>query len=130
MPISSHQKASSNRTAQVFRLPLQDGGALGQAQPARARGGEALGGIDIALHLDERDRPLGQAAVRVEDRIVGVLPALVRQPRLGSARVLDEAVAIEITSLVDPRQRALDGRPQLADQRHSRRCAGRRGRRA
>ena len=99
---------------QLLGLPLQGVGAFGQAELARARGGEALGGIDVALHLDERDRPLRQAAVGMKDRVVGVLPTLVGQPRLGCACVLDEAVAIEIALLVDPRQRTLDRRPQRA----------------
>jgi hypothetical protein len=49
-------------------------------------------------------------------RVVRIFPALVRQPSLGCACVLDESVAIEIALLVDPGQRTLDRRPQLADQ--------------
>ena len=36
--------------------------------------------VDVALHLAQRDRPLGQRAVGVEDRVVRVLPALLHQP--------------------------------------------------
>src|SRR3546814_16572876 len=36
--------------------------------------GGAAGGIDIALHLAQRDRALRQRPVRMEDGIVAVLP--------------------------------------------------------
>ena len=42
------------------------------------------GGVDVALDLGERDRPLGRPAVGVADRIARVLPALVEQPELAS----------------------------------------------
>ena len=60
-----------------------------------ARAGEE-GGVDVGLHLAERDRALGQRAVGVGDGIPTVLPALVRQPGLGHAAVLDEAVAVAV----------------------------------
>ncbi len=43
-----------------------------------------------------------------------VLPALVLQPTSRAARVLDEAVAVGVRRAVDPGERALDRRPQLA----------------
>ena len=49
---------------------------------------DAIGEIDVALHFAERDRPGGEAAVGVEHRIVGVLPALVAQTARALAVVL------------------------------------------
>jgi hypothetical protein len=63
--------------AQFARLGLQRLGPLGHPEDARAFGGQAPRQVDVALHLDQRDRPLGQAAVGVEHGIEGVLPALV-----------------------------------------------------
>ena len=57
---------------------------------------------------------MGQRAVGVEDRIVAVLPALVDQPGVALAAVLDEAVAVAIARLVHPAQRRQDVRPQPA----------------
>ena len=96
---------------QSFRLPLQGIGAFGQAQAARARGGEALCCVHIPLYLDERDWPLRQSAVCMKNRVVRILPALVCQASLGSAYILDEAVAIAVAVFIHPRERALDRRP-------------------
>ncbi len=85
----------------------------------------------VALHLAERDGPLGQPPVRVEDRVPGVLPALVAQTGGRSTRVLDEAVPVRVAVGLDPGQRSLEVRPQLLHQRAGRRWRGgtrRRGR--
>src|SRR5690606_1867608 len=44
--------------------------------------------------------------------VVRVLPALVREPPRRLARVLDEAVAVLVAVLIDPRERTLDVRPE------------------
>ena len=59
-------------------------------------GGAQLGLVDVALHLAQRDRRLGQRAVGVEDRVVRVLPALLHQAVAAAPRVLDEAVAVDV----------------------------------
>jgi len=52
--------------------------------------------IAIALHLDRRDRRLGEPAVGVKDGVSRVLPALVREPVLGAPGVLEVAVAVAV----------------------------------
>ena len=84
------------------------------AEPARAARGQTLRRIDVALHLAERDRALRDRAVGVEDRVVGILPALIDQTLLVGAVILDEAVAIGIARPVDPAQRRFDVGPELA----------------
>ena len=49
----------------------------------------------------------------MEDRVEGILPALVGEPLFGGAPVLDEAVLVGIAGAIDPLQRRLDRRPQL-----------------
>ncbi len=98
------------------------GKALGLApQPCRmvmlakhlgGAGDRALGGIDIGLDLDQRDRPLCQSAIGVEDRVIGVLPALIEQALVGCPVIFDEAVAVAIAGTVDPAERRQDVRPQ------------------
>jgi hypothetical protein len=44
----------------------------------------------------------------VNDRVLGVLPAVVAQPRIRTALVLDEPVAVTIARLVDPGQRSVE----------------------
>src|SRR3546814_9621892 len=56
--------------------------------------GGAAGGIDIALHLAQRDRALRQRPVRMEDGIVAVLPSLVGEAAVGHPAIFDEAVEI------------------------------------
>ena len=62
----------------------------------------ALGCIDVTLNLDERDGSACEQPVRAEDRVAGVLPALVREPLFTVARIFDEAIAIEVAVAVDP----------------------------
>ncbi len=76
----------------------------------------ALGGVDVALHLGERDRRVGRAAVGVADRVARVLPALVEQAKPRAAAVLDEPVAVEVAVAVDPVERRQRVRPQALEQ--------------
>ena len=50
----------------------------------------------------------------MEDRVVGILPALVAKPLIGCALIFDKTVAIGIAASVDPAQRRLDRGPQLS----------------
>ncbi|MNN49177.1 hypothetical protein D3C81_1636870 [compost metagenome] len=60
-----------------------------------AQFGQGLpGGEGVALDLQQGDRPLGEATVAVEDRVLGVFPALVGQAGVGAARIVDQAVAV------------------------------------
>src|SRR5262249_42882268 len=71
--------------------------ALGPRQTFGAICQHLLGAIDVALHLRKRDRALRQAAVGVENRILGIFPALVGETPLGCAIVFEKAVAIGIS---------------------------------
>ena len=50
----------------------------------------------------------------MEDRVVGILPALIDQALLVGAVILDEAVAVGIARPVDPAEGRFDVRPKLA----------------
>ena len=88
--------------------------ARGYAEPARRARRQALGRIDIALHFAQRDRSLRQRAVGVEDRVVGILPALVGEALFVGAAVFDETVMVGVARPVDPAQRRFDVGPELA----------------
>src|SRR5262245_21019788 len=52
----------------------------------------------------------------MENRIMGVFPALLNQPCWRMPRVLNESISIDIAVLVDPIERALNIRPDLLDE--------------
>ena len=63
--------------------------------------------VDVSLELARRSRKRGERAVREEDRVPGVLPALVLEAGLRvAALVLDVAVAVPVAVLVDPFERS------------------------
>jgi hypothetical protein len=65
-------EAASQLCGLLFELRRLRTLSLQPFQPGEvAKGAEGVG-----LHLDERDGRLGQAAVTVDDRVPGVLPAL------------------------------------------------------
>src|SRR5262249_33883534 len=72
---------------ELLGLGGEAGGELGPSEPRGAARRQVLGAVDIALHLRQRDRAVGEGAVGVEDRIVGVLPALIGEALLGCAMV-------------------------------------------
>ena len=81
------------------------------AQGARQLRGVVLGGVDITLHLAQRDRPFGKRAVGMKDRIARILPALIGETGGALPVVFDKPVMIEIAIGVDPLQRRRDVRP-------------------
>ena len=81
-----------------------------------------FGGVDVRLHLAQRDGPGGQPAVIVENGIVRVFPSLLHQSVLGAPRVFHEAVAIAVAMLVDPLQGGEDVRPDFAQEIQIRRA--------
>src|SRR5919202_1753871 len=61
--------------------------------------------VGVALHLAYGARQRGERPVGVDDRVPGVLPAVVLQPRPRVAGgVLEEAVAVGVAVLLDPLQ--------------------------
>src|SRR3984893_8001124 len=49
---------------------------------------QPLAGKHIALHFGERNVALGQTAVSVKDRVIGILPVLIREALLRGAPIL------------------------------------------
>src|SRR5947209_10779818 len=96
---------------QLRRLPLE---ALRERrvvpEGSSQAGGTDLGIVDVALDLARRPRQLRHRAVGEEDRVPGVFPALVLEPGLHVALVLDVAVAIAVAVGIDP----VEGRARLA----------------
>ena len=52
----------------------------------------------------------------MKDRVLRVLPALLHQPGLAAARVLDEAVPVRVAGSIHPVERRVDVRPQALDE--------------
>ena len=74
------------------------------------------GGVGVALHLQKRDRALGETAVGVADGVLRILPALVGQTRVGAALIVDQAVAVAVAVVAHPVGGGDQVRPQPADQ--------------
>src|SRR6266404_1484573 len=83
--------------------------------PGKA-GGAHLGVVYVALDLAGRPGRRRDLAVGEQDGVPGILPALVLQPRIGVALVLDVAVPVAIAAAIDPRQRGARVRLQIAHQ--------------
>ena len=76
----------------------------------------ALGGDDIALDLDDRDRRLQRRPILVRNPVPRVLPAVVRETAGPAAAILEQLVAVEIAELIDPAQGLVDLRLQLMEE--------------
>ena len=82
----------------------------------RGQPGPGLEGrVDIALHLAQRDRRLGQPPVGEVDPVEGVLPALVDQSSVGGPAILDEVVTVRVAVGDDPVQGTVGVRQQGLD---------------
>ena len=93
---SSIQKASLNRVFSRSASASSRSASLGSPErPIHVRH-PVFARYTYPCTSDERDRRLGQASVRVHDRVVGVLPSLVADPARRAAEVLDEPVAVEV----------------------------------
>jgi hypothetical protein len=76
-----------------------------------------FGGDGVALQLAGRDRQLRVRAVRVDDGVAGVLPALVVvAPVAGPRLILLQAVAVSVAIDLDPVKGPLDMRTQPLEQ--------------
>src|SRR5262249_11656877 len=98
-----------------LRLRLERERAFALADARGAQGERPLRRIDVALHFGERDRSFREPAVGMEYVIEGILPALVREPFIRGAVILNEAVAVLIGGAVDPGQRGFEVGPDRAD---------------
>src|ERR1019366_6168968 len=58
--------------------------------------------VDVGLDFTKGDRSLGRRAIRVEDSVVRVLPALVNETIDRLPGVFDEAVTVSVAVLVYP----------------------------
>ena len=99
-------EARFESSAKSLRLGAERGGTLGKAQRLGEHRGMPLGAVHVALDLAEGDRPFGQPAVVMKDRVEGVLPTLIGQPVLRLAVIFDEAVAVAVAVAIDPRSAA------------------------
>src|ERR1700730_19450582 len=73
---------------QRLRLAAQPGFEIILAPAMREFRGMCLGPEHIALHFAKRDRPFGQRAIGVKDRIIRILPALIYKARCVLPRIL------------------------------------------
>src|SRR5579864_5163190 len=80
-----------------------------------SRDGRARG-IDVALHFGERYRRAREFAIAMKDRVEGILPALVGESARRLAQILDVAIAVTISVVFDPFDRAARVGPQLIGQ--------------
>ena len=71
--------------------------------------------IRVALDLGQCDRRFGDAPRGERDAVEGVLPALVGEPAVGGALVLDEPVAVAIAVLAQPFEGAVGVGQQRVD---------------
>ena len=113
--------------SQLRRVVLE---LLGQSVVApdlpRDLGDPQLRVVDVALHLDGRDRRHGERPVVEGHRVLGVLPGLVADPVRAAALVLDESVPVGVRRAVDPGERApsrvLELEREASDRRSSARA--------
>ncbi|MND95557.1 hypothetical protein D3C80_878150 [compost metagenome] len=92
-------------------------GAVITQQGAHVRQG-LPGGEGVALDLQQGDGPLREAAVAVEDGVLAILPALIGQPGLGGAGIVDQAVAVAVAIIAHPARSGDQVGPQGADGLH------------
>ena len=69
---------------------------IDQSQAPGAARRQPLAGKDIPLNLRQRDIAFGELPIGMEDRVEGILPALVGKALLGGALILDEAILVGI----------------------------------
>ena len=63
--------------------------------------------VGVALHLDHRDRPIGETPIGELDGVLGVLPALVAERAGPRGSVLQEPVVVTIAGATHPSQGGL-----------------------
>jgi len=100
---------------QTLRLAAQPDFEIILAHAMREFRGMRLGPEHVALHFAKRDRPFGQRAIGVENRIIRILPALIDKARRVLPRIFDKAVSIRVAERVDPLQSRVDIRPDRGD---------------
>src|SRR5205823_8275502 len=75
-----------------------------------------LGSIYVALHLAQSDGAFGRLAVRMKDRVMRILPALVDQPMVRATCILYESILVAIAVAIDPGESAHNIGPNRASE--------------
>ena len=122
-----HPESLANPRRAARRASAASASARSGSAEAREQVGHAhLGVVDVALHLDQRDRRLRRAGRRgtTPRRPSPSTPGSTSPLRAG-AGVLHEPVAVEIAVAVDPGQRPLGVRQQLLRPARRRRSSAR-----
>src|SRR2546429_8417630 len=99
-------------TPELGRLSRQPLGHDRLAEALEDAAQPHLGLVDVSLYLDERHRQFHRASIRIEQRVMRVLPTLGTHAAAGALGVLDEAVVVRIAVEVDPLEGAQDGGQQ------------------
>ena len=109
VPFPAIQNRASTRSACAWASARSRAASSAAAAPLEQLRAAASRVHRVPLHLDERDGRGRRRPVRERDPVVAVLPALVAEPLRRAARVLEEAVAVEVGVTVDPGERRLRG---------------------
>jgi hypothetical protein len=72
--------------------------------------------VDVALNFGERDGAVGEPAVGVEDRVLGVPPTLLDETPRRLPVIFDESVTVPVAPRIDPVERRLDVRPERLEE--------------
>jgi hypothetical protein len=70
------------------------------------------GSIDVSLDLTQSDGATSERAIRVENGVVRVFPALMDQAIKRLLVILYEAIAISVSVMVDPEEGGFDVGPE------------------
>src|ERR1700731_4637977 len=86
---------------QRLRLAAQPGFEITLAHAMREFRGMRLGPEHIALHFAKSDRPFGQRAIGVENRITTTLPSLIKKARRLLPVNVDKAAFVRVAKRFD-----------------------------
>ena len=116
-PRTNQPRSSQNRSLNRCRSAAGAvgelvGGRRERRSPRRSSAAPSERRVGVALHLDERDRPVRQRAVGEVDAVPRVLPALVGQSGRVAALVVDETVAVRVAVADEPGDRGVDAGAQ------------------
>ena len=99
--------------SEMLGVLRQSHGERGVAKSSRQPGHPNARVVRVGLDFDQGDRPVGDPAVPIADRVGRVLPAMLDQAAMCPAPILDEAVAVEVAVVLHPLERGKGIRPEL-----------------